>query len=133
MARQSVRPIERIVCGKSEQVVEADEDVEEEVAEHGRRELAKLKDPKLPSKAEVEYHNLSHLPYRSCCKHCVRGRGKELPHTKSKRETDMHEFHVDWAFPGEEEAGKTLSVMVVRMRNTQMTMRSPRRSPQSSS
>ena len=111
-AFQSVRPREMLVCGgdghvasmdgdiKNEQI-EADGEVENEMAEHGRREAAKMNDPKMPSRAKVEAHNLTHLPYRSWCKHCVKGRGKELPHQRAKRETDMHEFHFDWAFPGE--------------------------------
>ena len=46
------------------------------------RTMRKLQDPKLPSKAEVETHNLNHLPFRSWCRHCVRGRGEEEPHRK---------------------------------------------------
>ena len=101
---------------------EAEDGVEEEIEEHGRREVAKMMDPRLPSKAEVDAHNLTHLPYRSWCTHCVRGRGKESAHTMTKRESDMHEFHFDWAFPGEEEAGKTLKVLVGRMRQIRMTL-----------
>ena len=111
-AFQSVRPEKRIVCGGDEQkimgdnevenrqAIEADGEVENEIAEYGRREAAKMNDPKLPPRAEVEAHNLTHLPYRSWCKHCVRGRGKELPHEKAKRELEIHEFHFDWEFPG---------------------------------
>jgi len=99
-----------------------DDEVEKEVAEHGRRQAAKMNDPKVPSQAEVEAHNLTHLQFRSWCKHCVRGRGKELPHPQARRETDMPEFHFDWAFPGEEVGGKTLKVLVGRMRNIRMTM-----------
>ncbi len=35
-----------------------------------------LPDPYQPTKEEVDQHNLTHLPYRSWCRHCVRGRGK---------------------------------------------------------
>jgi hypothetical protein len=105
-----------------DEMVNAEEDVEEEMKEHGRREVQKMNDPKMPSKEEVEKHNMSHLPYRSWCRHCVRGKGKELAHKKANRETEMHEFHFDWAFPGEEEPRKTLTVMVGRLRNQRMTM-----------
>ena len=74
---QSVRPSDRIVCGGDELTVETGGDVAEEVAEHGRREPAKMSDPKLPSKAEMEAHNMSHFPYRSWCKHCVKGRARD--------------------------------------------------------
>ena len=85
--------------------------------EHGRREVQKMNDPKMPSKEEVEKHNMSHLPYRSWCRHCVRGKGKELAHKKANRETEMHKFHFDWVIPGEEEPRITLTVMVGWLRS----------------
>ena len=30
-----------------------------------------------PSEAEVEQHELTHLPFRSWCRHCVHDKGKE--------------------------------------------------------
>ena len=38
-------------------------------------ELRHVPAPVLPSTAEVEAHNVSHLPFRSWCSACVRGRG----------------------------------------------------------
>ena len=77
------------------------------------RTMRKLQDPKLPSKAEVEAHNLNHLPFRSWCRHCVRGRGEEEPHRKvgGREEGAMPEVHLDFAFPGSHgQAGLTLLV-----------------------
>ena len=51
-----------------------------------------------PTEAEVEEHNLTHLPYRSWCRHCVRGRGKEMPHRKLEDEAGMPEVHADLCF-----------------------------------
>ena len=48
--------------------------------EAGRRFVKKLQDPKKPSAEEVEEHEKTHLPYRSWCKACVKGRGKAMPH-----------------------------------------------------
>ena len=36
--------------------------------------------PILPSKAEREEHNRTHMPYRDWCDACVKGRGLEDPH-----------------------------------------------------
>ena len=36
--------------------------------------------PKGPADTERRHHELTHMPYRSWCAHCVRGRGKESPH-----------------------------------------------------
>ena len=115
--RQAVRPLRQLektsrFIGAEAEVVEADDEVENEVVEHGKREVAKMNDPKLPSKAEIDNCNLSHLPRRCWRRHCVRGWGEELPHFSVARSTDMREFHFDWAFPGEEEAGKQLTVLV---------------------
>ena len=47
--------------------------------------LRKIKDPRLPSQAEVDSHYLcGHIPYRSWCEVCVRARGKELDHQKDQ-------------------------------------------------
>ena len=85
--------------------------------ESAGREVKKMNSPMKPSREEVETHNLTHLPYRNWCRHCVRGRGKEASHKVGSGEVgDYPEFYFDWCFPGEEEAGKNLIVLVGRMR-----------------
>ena len=37
-----------------------------------------------PSKEEVELHNLTHLPYRSWCPHCVKGKAKRRHHRRKE-------------------------------------------------
>ena len=44
---------------------------EEEEPEAGMRKPAKMNDPKEPSAEERREHELTHLPYRNWCKHCV--------------------------------------------------------------
>ena len=39
--------------------------------------------PVLPSEAEVEQHELTNLPFRSWCRHCVRANSKESPYHES--------------------------------------------------
>ena len=48
--------------------------------EPGTRKTIRVATPYKPSQAEVDDHYLTHLPYRSWCKHCIRGRGKETSH-----------------------------------------------------
>ena len=43
---------------------------------------APLPAPRAPSRAEWERHVVSHVPYRSWCRHCVAGRGMERQHTR---------------------------------------------------
>ena len=92
------------------------------------RKVKKMLDPVMPSKDVVDEHNLTHLPYRNWCKHCVKGRGKEMDHVTDKKkegiERTQPEFHADFCFPGDEDKEKNLTVMVVRERLTKMMMAS---------
>jgi hypothetical protein len=47
--------------------------------ESGSRKAVRKHDPKMPSREERLEHGITHLPFRSWCKHCVKGRGKEEP------------------------------------------------------
>ena len=56
--------------------------IEEEVAEAGEEceRQPTLPTPTLPSASDVEKHRCTHCPYRSWCRHCVEGRGREQGH-----------------------------------------------------
>ena len=66
--------------------------------EFGKRVTRKLHDPKLPNEQEVkEHYTNGHLPYRSWCHHCVRGRGRERDHRR-RGEAEVQglpEYHLD--------------------------------------
>ena len=49
--------------------------VEMMVAGGNCRNPMNKQDPKEPTKVEREEHEKTHLPFRSWCRHCVRGRG----------------------------------------------------------
>ena len=71
--------------GGDGEVIERGDDEDEEQCEEqeeaGKRNVKNIHDPKLPSKEEVKEHYASgHMPYRSWCHHCVRGRGRERDH-----------------------------------------------------
>ena len=55
-----------------------DESMQDE-AEEGRRHLFR-KSENQPSSQEAQEHMKTHIPYRSWCAHCVRGRGRNDPH-----------------------------------------------------
>lgn len=56
------------------------EEFEEEV------EKAGLASPMKPTAQEVEEHSISHVPYRSWCEHCVRGKARTAGHPSSSGE-----------------------------------------------
>ena len=78
----------------------------EEEEESGARKPVKMQDPKEPSEEERREHELTHLPFRSWCRHCVRGRGKEKSCTnQAKEDGNRPEVHLDFMFMGEPEGG----------------------------
>ena len=44
--------------------------------------------PRLPSRQEVQEHELTHIPYRSWCAHCVRGAGRSDEHRRRARQSE---------------------------------------------
>ena len=111
--------------GPEEEIIEMDfdddEQGEQEDYEAGRRKVKKLHDPKLPSETEMREHYCSgHMPYRSWCHHCVRGRGRERDHQRKgdQEELGVPEYHMDYCFPGDE--FDRLTVLVVIERYTKM-------------
>jgi hypothetical protein len=100
-------------------VLEADDEVQK-----GIRKIAKLGEPREPTAEERKEHEMTHLPYRNWCRHCVRGRGKEAAHCRQDAvEGALHELHFDFAFMGEEdEPKKCVTMLVVRERRSRMTL-----------
>ena len=47
-------------------------------------------DPR-PSELEVEEHNITHLPYRSWCPHCVRGKAPAGQHRKRNKQEKVND------------------------------------------
>ncbi len=81
-----------------------------------------LPTPSQPTKQEIEEHNITHLPYRSWCKHCVRGRGKSHAHHQLDAESSHVVPHVsfDYVFLGQDDE-KTLPIILVRDHSTRTT------------
>ena len=63
--------------------------------------------PAKPTPEMIAAHEFSHLPFRSWCSHCVRGRGKSFQHRRVQHDQDDEARPVvslDYAFfgaPGE--------------------------------
>ena len=58
--------------------VPVDEDIGDEAEEESEVQRP-LRDPGMPTRREVLEHNLTHLPPRPWCPHCVKGKGKDTP------------------------------------------------------
>ena len=55
---------------------------------HKEKELDRLPQPRLPSRQEVQEHELAHIPYRSWCAHCA----------QEERGQHMTTWSIDYAF-----------------------------------
>ena len=60
----------------------ADGDESKETEDAGQRHPVLVRDPQLPSQIEVDEQNMTHLPFRSWCHHCVRGTAESHPHLR---------------------------------------------------
>ena len=90
--RVSVRPMSMASePDQAKENAEGDEEEEEreseEEEEEGRTPKG-VRAPTGPTKAEREEHERCHIPYRSWCRYCVRGRGRNKPHKKAQGEEE---------------------------------------------
>ena len=86
-------------------VVDGEEEVVAETGEVVQLPKA-LPSPQLPPKAKVEFHNLTHIPYRSWCPFCAAGRRKNDPHKRSRPGSQSRTvplFCADYCFVRESE------------------------------
>ena len=86
----SVRPDanekeKEIICGICEnELNDLDSDADDE-HEEGMK-AKNVKNVYLPSQQEIEEHELTCLPFRDWCPHCVQGKGVSAAHRKRKKE-----------------------------------------------
>ena len=69
---------------------------------HESAPIAVASSPKEPTQQERDEHEATHLPYRSWCKHCVRGRGCREAHKQLQADKSHAVPHVsmDCCFMG---------------------------------
>ena len=77
-----------------------------EIQEEAERPKVR-RQPKQPTKKEREEHECTHIPYRSWCTHCVRGRGRNTMHKTVKEGSEEEAMKVprvvmDYFFLGDE-------------------------------
>ena len=67
------------------------------------RKAVRQHDPTEPSEEDMKAHELTHLPFRSWCRHCVMGRARDADCREVKvGERMTPEVHADFMFMGEE-------------------------------
>ena len=72
------------------------ENVEPEMTDLTARAPKPLSQPNEPSEQQRQVHNMTHLPFRSWCPHCVHGKAKEQQSVKSTDRQPV--IQVDYCF-----------------------------------
>ena len=67
--------------GSDDELTDVEDVFIEEEAEEPKRICREMR----PSKEEVDVHNRTHLPYRSWCPHCVKGKARRRNHRRRRR------------------------------------------------
>ena len=80
------------------------------------------RDPGLPTQQEREAHRATHMPYRAWCEECVMASKANPAHRVLTRDTpEIPEVGVDYGFLREEGQEESLTIMVVKDRETRAT------------
>ena len=95
------------ILGEEPQVEQLYEDPHEEVQEVGSKRLA-IKVPIQPTDEERREHEISHIPYRSWCGDCVRGKGLTSAHRRHSQGEEEKEqrrplIALDYFYLGQDE------------------------------
>ncbi len=99
-------------------------EMEHDEGEHEERPEKYVRAPTSPSREEFERHMVTHVPFRSWCVHCVRGRAVASPHKKAKdKEGDrLPVISLDYMFMGSKVDEGTASIIVLRDDKSGATM-----------
>ena len=111
----TVRPLVNVVNKNKQDTCEAD------VGDNILQDIDEALVPKMvtdvvtPTSEEVRLHNLTHMPPRSWCHHCVAGKGVELDSHLSQRSPGCVPcVHADYMFMGEKESQGTTPILVIK-------------------
>ena len=99
----SMKKNREVIVWKEKRILRMMTKKEREVVAQGER--ARLPpQPRLPSRRKVQEHELTHIPCRRWCVHCVRGAGRSDAHRRrarqdeEEREQHMTTWSIDYAF-----------------------------------
>ena len=77
-----------LVCGPDDEGEDTEEPMERKIA----------LDVKTPKRSEIDEHEKTHLPFRSWCKICVKGRGVASPHARIQDDPTSPQVVLDYFF-----------------------------------
>ena len=67
-----------------------------------------MRDPRIPTQAQIDAHNFNHLPFWAWCLACVNGTARDLPHFRDDGESsEVATMVFDFGFLGSEATKQT--------------------------
>ena len=107
-------PVSPVEVNHDDTTIELEDEAEE--AEEEARKVKLAASPYVPTAKEVDEHNVTHLPFRSWCHQCVKGKARNKSHFKNKEAKDYKVRHVvvDYAFLGDKNDEETVVNQVAR-------------------
>ena len=98
-----------------------EEDPEGDEAENEARPPRTGRRPCDPTPEEKRMHEVAHLPFRSWCSHCVRGRKKNIMHRPAPEvDGSIRQIGVDFFFLGDDDTHGTVPCVCAKERSTKV-------------
>ena len=99
--------------------MDEDQRKQEEEEEFGKKKTTRMHDSRQPREQERIEHEMTHLPFRSLCRPCIKRRGREENWRKSiVDERHVPKIHLGYMCMGDEKEGKTLAIVASRGKPT---------------
>ena len=94
--------------------IELEDDQDREDQE--KVEVKTLRSPSRPTQAEVDEHNVSHIPFRDWCPFCVQGAAPNRHHSPmGNQEYQIPHIACDYCFLGDEGQGEDKETLIVQV------------------
>jgi len=108
-----VRPIFANEKLPAEELEKEDSEMEDEA---GVRVPVVKRGPKEPTEKEITAHNVTHVPFRSWCPHCVSAAAKATPHRSRKEESEKSIpcIHADYWFMRDQPGAESVPVICLK-------------------
>ena len=87
--------------GDRGEVAEAAGDAEGQLGEQEAQVPRVARSPREPTSLERQLHEITHIPMRSWCRHCMMGRSKDVYHARLGGGEDVPRIGMDYMFVSE--------------------------------
>ena len=97
-------------------MIDVDVEAEDEV-----RDVMVMRDPREPTKEEIDRHNITPMPSRAWGAACVAGKARDQAHRcMEDRQSDVHEVVFDYTFMASVDDTETAAMQVAKDRRSRI-------------